>query len=82
VTAQLRDRITKAINVALGKNFASDAEVVRKNEPAWDSLKHVELIFMLEDEFGVEFDEDTMAKLDSTTAILAALEAAGAGNAS
>lgn len=40
-------------------------ESSRKNTPQWDSLKHIEVIFLLEDEFGVQFSEDEMGSLDS-----------------
>ena len=33
----------------------------------WDSLRHVELIFALEDAFGVEFSPDDIADLYSST---------------
>ena len=39
----------------------------------WDSLKHMELIFALEDRYGVQFDESEFPLLTSTGAIAAAL---------
>jgi len=39
----------------------------------WDSLKHMELIFALEDRYGVQFDEMEFPILVSTDAIAAAL---------
>ncbi len=39
----------------------------------WDSLKHMELIFALEDEYEVRFDESEFAKLTSARAIAAAV---------
>lgn len=40
----------------------------------WDSLKHVELILVVEDEFDVRFDESEFADLDSLAAIVRAVE--------
>ena len=37
----------------------------------WDSLTHIEVMFMLEDAFDVRFSEDEIAKLDSLAAIVA-----------
>ena len=39
----------------------------------WDSLKHMELVFALEDRYGVQFDEAEFPILVSTDAIVAAL---------
>lgn len=42
-----------------------DLNSSRQNTPHWDSLKHIEIIFAIEDELGVEFSEDEMSTLDS-----------------
>lgn len=46
------------------------AETSRKNTPQWDSLKHIEVIFALEDELGWQFSEEELADLDSVNSIL------------
>jgi acyl carrier protein len=46
-------------------------DVVRGSVPQWDSLKHMELVFALEDRFGVQFGEDEFPQLDSPRAITA-----------
>jgi acyl carrier protein len=40
----------------------------------WDSLRHVELILVVEDEFDVRFDESEFGGLDSLAAIVQAVE--------
>jgi acyl carrier protein len=42
----------------------------RESVAAWDSLKHVELVFLLEDEFGMEFVHDDFDELNSVMAIV------------
>ena len=42
----------------------------RENNEAWDSLKHIEIVFALEDQFGVQFDEECIATLDSVQRIV------------
>nr|WP_294168617.1 acyl carrier protein [uncultured Sphingomonas sp.] len=37
----------------------------RETEEGWDSVRHIELLFMLEEEFGFTFSEDEMSDLDS-----------------
>jgi acyl carrier protein len=35
----------------------------RDNTPAWDSLRHIEVVFSLEDVLGIEFSELEQAQL-------------------
>lgn len=42
----------------------------RESIAAWDSLKHVEIVFLLEDEFGIEFVHDDLEELNSVMAIV------------
>jgi acyl carrier protein len=50
-------------------------ELRRDVEARWDSLRHVEIVFALEDRYGVRFDESEFAALASTSAIAARLRA-------
>jgi acyl carrier protein len=49
-------------------------DIRREDNPAWNSLKHVDLIFLIEDEFGIELTEDEMSDLDSLSGIVALVE--------
>ena len=42
----------------------------RENTPAWDSLKHIEVIFAIEDEFAVRFTEEDLSKANSLESIV------------
>ena len=42
--------------------------------PMWDSLKNLEIFFAIEDGFGIEFDENEFASLDSCEKIAAAID--------
>jgi len=46
------------------------AKTSRKNTPQWDSLKHIEVIFALEDELGWQFPEEDLTNLDSVDSIV------------
>lgn len=48
-----------------------DLNSSRHNTPQWDSLKHIEIIFAVEDELDIEFSEEEMATLDSVAKIVA-----------
>lgn len=45
----------------------------RETLAAWDSLKHMNLILALEDEFGVEFNDQEIAGINSLNLLLEAL---------
>jgi acyl carrier protein len=49
-------------------------DTVRADCVKWDSLKHIEIIFAIEDFFAVEFTEDEMIKLDSVQAFVDRIE--------
>lgn len=48
-------------------------ELARANIVEWDSLKHMEIVFALEDRYGVRFDEAEFQMLVTPAAIAAAL---------
>jgi acyl carrier protein len=50
-------------------------ETVQADVATWDSLGHLNLMLMLEDQFSVSLDVDDMAKLTSVSAILEFLNA-------
>jgi len=41
----------------------------RLNVPGWDSLRHVEILFAVEEAYGVTLDEAEMAALDSVKSL-------------
>jgi len=54
-------------------SMEDDSELRREHLDAWDSLKHMEIVFALEDRYGVRFDESEFSALDTSAAITAAL---------
>jgi acyl carrier protein len=70
-------KINELIAVILNVHIEAEANVEQTTTPAWDSLKHVELIFLLEDEFGLQITEEDMVELTSTAAIARYLSTRG-----
>lgn len=54
---------------------AIDTSTSVATEPKWDSLRHMTLIFAIEDALGVRFDDDDLPRLTSVSAIEQALAA-------
>jgi acyl carrier protein len=48
--------------------------------PQWDSMGHMELMMLLEEQFGVEINTETIAELVSVPAIIQYLEKQGHGS--
>ncbi len=67
IQAQVIDTIATVLQCPAGE-VAADA--TRADLPGWDSLKHVEIMFALEDALGVEFDEAQLGELDSIPRIV------------
>ncbi len=68
-----REAIGDAVRVVLATAFdrpvGPGEEVKRLDEPTWDSVKHIDILFMLEEELGITFDESEIPALDSVGAI-------------
>lgn len=54
-------RVIQTVRRALKADV--DAHSTRDNTPAWDSLRHIEVVFSLEDELGLEFTESEQVEL-------------------
>ena len=67
-------RIRRLIAMVLQNDLPGDVPLARDRVAEWDSLKHVEILFALEDEFGVRFDEDELARLDSLESLTDSVE--------
>jgi acyl carrier protein len=52
-----------------------DEQSSRSNLPQWDSLKHIEVIFAIEDELNLQFSEEMLIDLNNVEHILDAAEA-------
>jgi acyl carrier protein len=47
-----------------------DAGATRATVAQWDSLKHIEIVFALEEELGIQFSETELTELDSVLRIV------------
>jgi acyl carrier protein len=65
--------VLDALRVVLKTEVNADISV--HNTPQWDSLRHIEVIFAVEDATGVQFDEAELSELNSVARLVAAIEA-------
>ena len=70
----VEDVVATVMSAALGRSVSVGEFVSRENEDAWDSLKHMEIIFAVEAALGVEFTEDDIAAIRDTAGLKAKAE--------
>ena len=70
IETQVQELLLRILNVT---PCSAGGTLVRVDVPEWDSLKHMEIVFALEDRYGVQFDESEFQMLDRPAAIAAAL---------
>ena len=71
---QIQDAVAELLSITVGRQITQTESIRRDSEPTWDSLKHVELILMLEEHFGVQFSEEEIVALRSSDGIVHAIE--------
>jgi len=62
--------VRSMFEIVLNRPIGTDEELSRETEGGWDSVRHIELLFMLEEEFGFTFTEDEMADLNTSGEIV------------
>lgn len=70
---KIRPMAREVLALAL-RTTLPDGEIIREHTPEWDSLRHMELVFLLEDTFGVQFTEAELRDLTSLSTIVDAVE--------
>jgi len=67
--------VLDVLSAVLRRPFPHGTDVVRESTDGWDSLKHVEIVFAIEEEAGVEFPESMLGELDRVSSFVSAIEA-------
>jgi len=57
--------VDRILSTILQIDSASLSGSAREVTPSWTSLIHIEIFFVLEEEFDIRFDEDSMAFAES-----------------
>ena len=60
---ETKQRLAEVFALVFGRPIP--AEATRKDVPEWDSLKHMQLVFEVEEQFGLQFSEEEIPRLDS-----------------
>lgn len=65
--SEIEPQLVEVLSTMLGHPV--DALASRANQPGWDSLKHIQIVFAVEEKFGVQFTEEEIPLLDSLATI-------------
>ena len=65
---EIEYKVDEVLNAFLGGNHSKSDE--GENDSEWDSLKHMQIIFALEEEFGLMFAESEIPDMKSFEAIV------------
>lgn len=68
--SEVETTVRSILESALARPIQPGEDVRRIREAGWDSIKHIEVLFMIEEEFGVTFLPDEIAALDSMNGIV------------
>ena len=71
VAALVRQTIATALGAPV--NLAENKR--QTEDPRWDSMKHVEIILMLEEAFGIVLDPEDFAEMTSVESCIARVNA-------
>lgn len=70
------ETVIRAVLVgSLGPSVAAEPAPTREGVAAWDSLKHMEIVFAVEDALDVRFADGDLARLTSLDALVGHAEA-------
>lgn len=80
-TTKIAYTVRQTIATALGRTLDPYEEVRQIEEPSWDSLKHVEIMLMLEEAFGIVLNPDDFVLMTSVEACVTQVTARLEGQA-
>lgn len=60
-----RQQLVSIFSVLLGKSVNQNDDISMEYESLWDSIKHIEIISTIEEEFNISFDIGDIPKLTS-----------------
>jgi acyl carrier protein len=72
---QIEQTVLAVLTTILKRPFSDSTDITRQSTANWDSLKHIEIMFALEEELGTEFSEEELVSLDSVAKIVEAVSA-------
>ena len=73
------EKLRAIVGELLETEVSSGADLARSAVPAWDSLNHLRLVMTVEEEFGIRFEQEEVAQIESLSQLHNLVEAKLAG---
>ena len=67
---QVEEAVSSVFAAALNRRVLPGEDLARASEPTWDSLKHMEIMFAVEERCDVQFTQDELVSLDRLKAVV------------
>jgi acyl carrier protein len=67
---QVDEAVREVFAAVLARPVQPGDDLARASEPAWDSLKHMEIMFGVEERCDVQFTHEELASLDRLRAVI------------
>ena len=67
---QLNDKIVEIFSTLFKRTININDNLSMESEPKWDSMKHIEVIMVLEEELEITFKPETIPTLTSMSKII------------
>lgn len=78
MTERIDAEIAEILSLTLARPVAPGENLTRDDEPKWDSLKHLEIVFAVEGAYGVAFSPEEIAAVTSVADLKAKVMSADA----
>lgn len=65
----IEEKVKEILEILLEHKII-DTNISQETEELWDSLKHLEILVTIEEEFGIKFADEDIPKLNSMNAII------------
>jgi acyl carrier protein len=72
---QIDRTVREVVGAVLRRTIAPGEQVRRSDEPGWDSLAHVNIVFAVEGELGIQLSAEELGELDTLDKLADAAEA-------
>ena len=71
---QTKEKLAQIMTLLLGQDIKADSNVSMDNCEIWDSMKHIEIISTIEEEFDISLPIEDIPKLTSFQLLAEAVE--------
>lgn len=71
---QTKEKLAQIMTLLLGQDIKADSNVSMDNCEIWDSMKHIEIISTIEEEFDISLPIEDIPKLTSFQLLADAVE--------